>query len=271
MLLTPAGGNRFEAVGPNTGTSKGVDVTSDASADTYGSYAELVAATDHDANWLTVHICDAGTKAYFALDVAVGAVSSEQTVIEKFRFFVTTAQGTSFTLPVFVPAGSRLSARLMDSTTSARTVSVAAYLAWTDAVTPGARIELLDDGGASQGMNVASSATANTKGSWTAFSSNTGFDYRWLFLAAQPFDSAPTSAIGQLLDVGVGAASSEQVVIPNLFFHLETASTDALYPPVTALFPVSIPENTRIALRQQSESGAFVDSYTVSYSLYGIG
>lgn len=269
MTLEPAGGNRFETIGVDTGSSKGTTVTSDAAADTYGSWTELDASTGNDANLLILNVLDCQTKAFFAVDLAIGAASSEQVIASKLRLFPYIAQGASFALPLFIPAGTRLSARVMDSTTSTRFVSVAGYLTYAPGVVGCARMELL--GGAdTAGEDVASdSGSAHTKGSWVEMGTS-AFAYKYLFLAAQPYDDTLTAGVGQLVDIGVGAASSEQVMAANMFFHGDT-QTDGITPPVTPLLPVSLDEGTRLALRQQSESASFQDAYTVKYSLYGLG
>jgi len=62
------------------------------------------------------------------------------------------------------------------------------------------------------GTAVAAHASANTKGAWVEFSASTPFDAAGFYLLW----SLPGTASTRLVDVGVGAAGSEVVVLSNL-------------------------------------------------------
>lgn len=94
---------------------------------------------------------------------------------------------------------------------------------------------------------------ANTKGAW----------YEWL--AAAPFDLTSLTLRGlpqtesTLADIGVGAAGSEIVLVPNLLFASPSLATNYSNP---AVCPVYVPKGTRLAVRgQTSKAGAATLGY----------
>lgn len=96
------------------------------------------------------------------------------------------------------------------------------------------------------GTTVTSSATANTKGSWTQLDAATSFEAQMLSL----YVSAQFQDTLYLLDVGIGSAGNEQVIIPNF---LISGSTGVI---TEILFPVSVPAGSRIAVRCQDNFGS---------------
>jgi hypothetical protein len=77
-------------------------------------------------------------------------------------------------------------------------------------------------------------------------------------VAAAPFEVGGVMVNGRdvaanhttLVDVGIGAAAAEQVLVPNLWFYQSVNANDHGKP--SAFFPVRIPKGTRIATRGQS-------------------
>jgi len=100
------------------------------------------------------------------------------------------------------------------------------------------------DSVATGAVTVTASGTINTKGSWTQVFAATTYD-TWM-IVVQPDDvqvSATNSAT--LLDVGIGAAGVEQVLIPNIYMGAWNHGS---------IFqaPMFIPAGTRVAIRCQS-------------------
>lgn len=96
--------------------------------------------------------------------------------------------------------------------------------------------------GATSGTSVTSGG-ANTKGSWVEFFAATEFPATGIMLVCN-FGLASF-----LMDIGVGAAGSEQVLVPNIHH----ASND--FNPPAILFPVRVPAGSRVAARLQSTNG----------------
>lgn len=96
------------------------------------------------------------------------------------------------------------------------------------------------------GTTVTSSATANTKGSWTQLDASTAFDASTLLLwiVVQFQDTL------YLLDVGIGAPGSEQVIASNLLISQSVGVTSDI------ILPIAIPAGSRIAIRSQDNFGS---------------
>lgn len=100
--------------------------------------------------------------------------------------------------------------------------------------------------GVQGGTTVTSSATAHTKGSWIQVDASTSFDASLLvlYVAVQYQDTL------YLFDIGIGAAGSEQVIVPNLLVSQSTAVTTEVF------LPIAIPAGSRIAVRSQDNFGS---------------
>lgn len=137
------GSGMVETWGATTGTSRGTSVDPGGTANTKGSYAQLVASSTSDTHGIIVAAGSQNTDAggtlqnehNWTLDIAVGSAGSEQIVVADLplaRWWSTTLTPTVFPpLPVSIAAGSRVSARLQFSrttaTTSYRALDVAVY------------------------------------------------------------------------------------------------------------------------------------------------
>jgi len=89
------------------------------------------------------------------------------------------------------------------------------------------------------GTTVNSSTTTDTKGSWTQIASSTSFDATaiWICLDPQFTDT------NYLVDIGLGASGSEQIIIPDLLMAAQAGK--ALNP----IIPMAIPAGSRISAR----------------------
>lgn len=97
---------------------------------------------------------------------------------------------------------------------------------------------------------LANHANANTKGIWTEIDAATAFPVGGFMLSALVANAA--LADDHLIDVGVGAAASEVVILANV--HHSAGST--LSPLETTNFPLALPQGVRIAMRKQSTTAA---------------
>lgn len=99
---------------------------------------------------------------------------------------------------------------------------------------------------------VTASASTNTKGAWTELVASSSYNTDGIYITISPGVSG-ASACSCLLDIGVGAAASEVVRIPNLLTSRNTGNdTDRFF------FPIHIPSGTRISARLQSTTGSEV-------------
>jgi len=92
--------------------------------------------------------------------------------------------------------------------------------------------------------------TTNTKGAWVEIVSSCPSGVNEIIVTMQGADGASSTHLTWLLDVGIGAAGSEVVLIPDIHHHsYDTASGNAVYS--RSQFPAAIPAGTRIAIRAQ--------------------
>src|SRR3569832_625051 len=101
-----------------------------------------------------------------------------------------------------------------------------------------------------QGQTVASpTAGLNSKGAWFQVTASLPFDACGVIVQWRGSSGAP---IFSLIDVGVGAAGAEQVIIPNIAGGNASSTEDVWNQPI--IFPVEIPAGTRVAVRAAGSS-----------------
>lgn len=249
------GGAALSSAGADTTASCGTLLTA-AGASVKGSYSQLVASTACDAIGLIITAGPTTSNQRFSLDLAVGGAGSEQIIAPDLMFSFSANLGIAVAhfIPLSIPAGTRLSARVQGSAGGSPTLKVS--------------VQLLDAGfdglgalgacdvygfvsGSTKGTTVDPGTSANTKGSWTQLVASTTRDIQALGVT---FDGGGGGggSHNSLVDIGVGAAASEQVLIPNI--QETSVSTLGYYPISMLLFPMSIPASTRLSARAQSTS-----------------
>ncbi len=223
------------------------------SANTKGSWVELIASTGHDYSliYLTVRT---DTVADIIFDVGIGAAASEQVVASNLAvaFATGTTRYTSLvTLPLQVPVGTRISVRSQSDTGS--TVFLISGLGVSTGFinTPGLA-KIVDYGintGTTAGTVIDPGAVSNTKGSWVEITSSTTEDLKEIFMTVGLRSNTLPAGTGFYFDIGVGAAASEQIIIPDIWFY---SITQDFIGPYFYRFPVQIPKGSRIAVRSQA-------------------
>lgn len=106
--------------------------------------------------------------------------------------------------------------------------------------------------GSSTGISLTANASNHTKATtWTELISSTTYDANWVMVM---LGGSGGSGSRWLVDIGTGASTSEQVLIPNLAFGTSsntTTDTQACY-----LMPLRVARSTRISARCQSNVGS---------------
>ena len=116
--------------------------------------------------------------------------------------------------------------------------------------------DLTDSGGTE-----VTSGAANTKGSYVELVASSSFDAQGILVCANSNTFVAFKA--HLLDIAVGAAASEQIILPDL---LTTDFWDAFF---YGYFPISIPSGTRISARCQSDGASAPLDVTVTLLAQG--
>lgn len=97
--------------------------------------------------------------------------------------------------------------------------------------------------------DASSDSTANTKGSYTQFTSSTTYPASGIYLNT----GYSVSSADYLFDVAIGGAGSEVVIISNILHSVTSGSGRMIGS--SYFFPISIPAGTRLAARSQNSQG----------------
>jgi hypothetical protein len=237
-----------------------VVATSDSVAHTMGAWAEVVASTSSDINGLNFAIQVNqvnGTDTSTLMDIGVGASGSEVVIVP---FLSVGHQGGGveivFKIPVFVPAGSRVAIRIQSVRTSQNiTVAFWGAISCTTNQTP-VPVSLLKSSTVQYGADTATSnltlltapGSLNTKGAFTEITAATAEPLQGVVIMVSGGPSNTYTASANLVDIGVGAAGSETVVLNN--FQLVVGGNETLSAARSNTFAAcDIPAGSRISMR----------------------
>lgn len=250
------------------------NVTSGSGAGVKGAWKELHASLPCALRSFDVVILGGETGVWFINDVGIGAAGSEVVIVPNLLFQSFSdfgAEGRSLhTIPYPLPAGTRVAMRSA-SNVAAPKVTRCAIVGHAGVGHDNHRgIQRVQQWGTSTssvtGLNVDPGGTVNTKGAWVQFVASTPYPIRRLMIAV-----VPTSAVAFMawaVDIGIGAAGSEVVLIPDIPFH--AADIGKAIVPSGHIFDVSLPAGVRLAVRALCESTT-AGARVLAFSLYGMG
>lgn len=272
-MITLSGCQIAESIGTDA-SSGGTDVTLGAS-NAKGSWAQLTAATTREAQGILLQWSNESGGAVL-LDLGIGSAGNEKVLIPDFvtaQYTITgptTANGThSAYFPVAIPAGARVAVRGQTNAGAGFVVSVSAVLF---ASSPGSRsASVVEAIGVSTASSIATNldpgGTANTEGSWTELAAATTRQFDAIVLAVHN-NAILTADTEWLVDIGIGAAASEQVVIPNVAFRADANLIRGTKIYMTV--PITIPAGVRVAARAQCSRNTATER-VIRAALYGLG
>jgi hypothetical protein len=274
MLWVPQKGQlRVETNAGAVGTANiGTAVTTGAAAGTKGAVAQLIASTLFDAYWIMVmasNLNSSATASEGALDIMVGAATEELLIPNMLMGYAGGAGSPIggpqvWQFPLYIPAGSRLSAKACSARTSTA-FRVAVWLYGGDGVPPfrvGSKVT-------TYGVTVPNGTTitpgaSGAEGAWTQIAATSSEDHFAFYPSFQPQADTTINNLYYNVDIGVGAATEEQ--IGSWFF--QTNSNESMggpFNPMPAFQDVS--SGTRLAMRA-SCSGVLDGGYGAA--LHGI-
>jgi hypothetical protein len=166
----------------------------------------------------------------------------------------------AYLLPLHIPSGIAISARARITGGTAKGLGVTVHqLSGVFIGGPGGGLSKVDVYGTQAGANARGTdldpgGTANTKSAWAngVLSTSTARDMKMCYVVMGNGGSTTNAATDWLLDIGVGAAASEQVILPNLYFSLGGQIGSGPTPFVLGPFPVNVPSGSRLVARVQS-------------------
>lgn len=235
-------------------TALATTLTANASANTKGVYAEMVASSAAATNWLQLQIILTNITSMNGVlcDIATGAAASEVVLIPN----IYSEGNTSGSViphaiygpwPVDIAASTRIACRIQGGTGGVAIQVVLTH--WnagdTDGATAYTAIGVSTT--TSAGPTVDPGGSANTKGAYTEIVASSAALAQVLTLeTCSDANAAPTSATWYL-DVATGAAASEVVLIPDMV-RTSSGTTECLFPRSNTVLTY-IAASTRIAVR----------------------
>ncbi len=260
-------------------------VTASGTAHTKGSWVELDASTSQDTYLLGVSLYDtfvSSTITGVLVDIGVGGSGSEVVLISNILAGwqpSSTMSSAGFTtptvqFPIYVPSGTRISARCQALIVS-DTVSVGVRLlgganSFTfDRARGGNVVTYGADTGNSRGTQITAPGSNHTKGAWTQITSSTTEPHSALVISAQGHTDTALSIQPILLDVGFGAAASEQVLLKDIMLEQSSLEKLSVHDVELAVLSIgrTLPVGIRLAVRIQAQVFQNAD---VSLCLHGI-
>lgn len=266
---------RHESRGEATGSSTGTTLTANASANTKGSWTALGSATTFAYEGITIYLGQNNAAADYMIDIGIDDGAGNNFVLVPDLHFAAFKQANEHNLalniPVHVPAGALIEARVAASTGSSTcNCHVVGHSANPGGFPGYSRAVALFTPASSRGVAVDPGGTANTKGSWAQLQASTAVDVAAVFgVIGFNNDAGRAAGANSNLDIGLGAGGSEFVVLPDIVTQTWAATWDG---PNDVFFqPVScpIPSGTRIAARLACSTNTAGDR-TIDLALYGL-
>lgn len=201
------------ASNPANYSSRATVVTSSGSANTKGSWTQLVAAANVTGPVIGISVSIANnltsaTAVRSFLDIGVGGSGSEQVLISNLAFIgpsnAPNQPGPAeFFIPVRIPTGTRISARHASTSTSkAANVMITVYFGnWADHRTF-AGAECINADTSTTSMTAATAGSSGSYGSWFNVGSTTGRTYRGAAIMAMNNTVTVLTALSYVADWG---------------------------------------------------------------------
>ncbi len=245
---------KAEAYGASTTWGVGVNT---GGPHTKGAWTEIVAATGIRVDLLMMTVTKGGDGDQDMLfDIGIGGAGSEVVIVPNLLICFNANQFMAdiYYIPITLPAGSRIAMRGQSLTANKTPEFIlhgfnygfANRPAFHQAVSFGA------DTSDSGGTQVDPGGTANTKGAWAELTASLTIDAKSLLVMIGNRGNTIRNDENYLLDIGVGGAGSEVVVVPDLHF-IGPGTGDQLHPRAH-LVPCNIPAGSRVAARGRCTS-----------------
>lgn len=269
---SPSLAARYESIGALAASSVGTTVTASGTPNTKGTPVSL-GQTTFSWHWVQVAITRSSAAADFVIDIMVDDGSSNRfTLVENLRHYSKGAADNpaAYFLPLHVPSGARLYARSSSSTASATVrVSVVGCSTGLNGAAGHGQCAGLWTPANSRGVSISAGGFVNTKNTWFALTASSTIRVRAILLGIGAIeDTARANPTHFLIDVGVGASGSQQVLVPNLSLDADPTS-DALGDWVIGPLPCDVPAGTAWWVRAQCSAGT--TDALFDFALYGLG
>jgi hypothetical protein len=151
-------------------------------------------------------------------------------------------------VPGFIAAGTRMAVRVRSAVANQATGNMfMAFLPATKSVDPGAPVVMGYNSGTAAGVALTAPGSLNTKGAWTEIEDSTPSDLGVLLVCPDAAGDTNLSSTGILVDIGIGAASAETVLVADVYLAPSTSENMIYRSPTT--YGVDIPAGSRLSAR----------------------
>jgi hypothetical protein len=230
--------------------------TNTTTANTKGSWYQLVASTLFPTSYLMICVRFANSDYNYLMDIGVGGAGSEVVIIPNIHFSRSsnTAWNTSFTIiPVNIPAGTRIATRAQSSTANKNYQFLGGYGGGGFA-TP-SNFSFVDSYGAttasSRGTSIDPGGSAWSYGSWVQMTASTTRAAKGFFLSFGGQGNTNRVDGHWIVRLGMGGAGSEIVMCTMAACSQSLYNAD-IQPNITAFVPLNIPSGVRLSLSATS-------------------
>lgn len=262
--------NRVQPVSESFTTANGGGVLVTAGAiNTKGAVAVVSASTPFDSWGVHVALTNKSAAADLLVDIMLGVAGQEYSIIPNIYYTAgsNSSYGKNYFFPVFIPAGSRVTARSQSATASV-TCRVAAWLMQAGAKghpCVGKIVDLGTNLAASRGTPLGDPAAASW-GAWTQIAATAGFDLDWI-LGVFGDRAIATRTAGNKMwaQVGVGAAGQEYGISPEQGWNCSSTSMS-----INGFhgFWTPVPSSVRVAARYGATTATALGIDCIVYGGY---
>jgi hypothetical protein len=262
-LPWPGFGKLTQITAVDSGASAAKEVIGTSTANTKSAWIELRATLAEDYPGFIVTFVTPDTSSGYLIDLALGDAGSEFVILE--NFFVDAwrrnrIRGSSIFVPMKLPAGARLAIRYQQSLSAATTWRVDVKGVSADTMSSIGQLRSGFSMGAdlstSQGTIVDPGAVGNTKGAFAELIAATPSEAVGMFVCIGTWRDTLRVAGSCLIDIALGGAGSERIVVPDLQGTWDTANEDMS--PAPFYVPISIPVGSRVSARAQCPNTGYI-------------
>lgn len=249
-------GQRIDSIGANLAASRGTTITASATANTKGSYVQLIASTAYTTQAVFVLCDDMAAGIDYLVDISIGPAT--ETVILPNLYFGggtgTIVYSGGYRFNVEIPSGTRITARCQSSSAVANQIRVTLLLVAMDERGSSPYTTVTTYGvntATSGGVSVDPGAVAHTKGAYSVITASTTQPIDELYVAIGNQKNTTRTSASWLIDIAIGPAT-ETVIIANIPVNC-SSSPDIITPQTIGPIPIQIPVGTRLTARAQSD------------------
>ena len=251
--------------------SRGTIITTGGVANTKTAWVEMIASTGYEYDRVMLSMEKTNNVSQFLFDIGIGGAGSEEVIVPNILMAAENHDEAEIhvAFDVTVPRGTRIAVRVQSSSTSQPT-HVRGMGMTGGFVNSPAGTRIVDHGSdtsASGGTEIEPGGTANTKGAWSELVASSGEDIKGFWIGVGDQANSAQSDIFWQIDIGVGAASSEEIIVFDVGFSGNSAESQGSI--MIPWIPVQVPKGSRIAARCQCSSTNAADR-TRDVIVYGL-